>query len=79
VLGACSSRYHGRPSTSQADPDGAVPLREYVAWTQPHGTEDTQMMAADYLRMHVAAIRMQEAPVPVRSRRRSPCWWWAAA
>ena len=67
VLGACSSRYHGATfDFGRQTLTARAPLREYVAWTQPHGTEDTQMMAADYLRMHVAAIGLQEPPVPLR-------------
>ena len=31
-------------------------LREQVAWTQPHGEEDTQMLAADLVRMGVARV-----------------------
>ena len=31
-------------------------LREQVAWTQPHGEEDTQMLAVDLVRMGVARV-----------------------
>ncbi len=32
-------------------------LREQVAWSHPHGEEDTQMLAADLMRMSVARIQ----------------------
>ena len=69
VLGACSSRYHRDTfDFGKQTLVARAPLREYVAWTQPHGTDDAQMMAADYLRMHVAAIKLQEPPVPFRQQ-----------
>ena len=42
-----------------------VCLREQVAWCQPHGEEDTQMLAEDYLRMGIA--RMLKAEVDRKS------------
>jgi len=69
VLGACSPRYHRETfDFGKQTLIARAPLREYVSWTQPHKTEDTQMMAADYLRMHVASIRMQQAPVPFQQQ-----------
>jgi quinone-modifying oxidoreductase subunit QmoB len=54
VVAACSSRV----MTDRFTFDGAqairVNLREQVAWSQPAGEEDTQMLADDYLRMGVA-------------------------
>jgi len=65
VLGACSSRYHRETfDFGKQTLVARAPLREYVAWTQPHQTEDTQMMAADYLRMHAASVKLQEVPIP---------------
>ena len=47
-----------------AFPDGPivekVALREHVVWCQPAGEEDTQAMAADYLRMYIAKIKKME-------------------
>lgn len=65
VLAACSSRYH--QDTFDFGREVVVaraPLREYVAWTQPHKEEDTQMMAADYIRMYTASIQRREPATP---------------
>jgi quinone-modifying oxidoreductase subunit QmoB len=43
-----------------------VNLREQVAWSQPAGDENTQMMAADYLRMSAAKVAAMELPVPYK-------------
>ncbi len=40
-----------------------VPLREYAAWSQPPKEEDTQMCAADYIRMAAAKMEHSEPPV----------------
>ncbi|MFL7808758.1 MAG: heterodisulfide reductase subunit A, partial [Anaerolineae bacterium] len=53
VIGACSPR----SMTSEFAFDRSevaierVSLREQVAWTHPHGDEDTQLLAADLMRM----------------------------
>ncbi len=39
-----------------------VCLREQVAWTQPHGEEDTQMLADDLMEMGLINIAKQELP-----------------
>ena len=65
VLGACSGRYH--EDTFDFGKDVVVeraPLREYVSWTQPHQEEDTQMLAADYIRMHTTAVQMKQPATP---------------
>jgi quinone-modifying oxidoreductase subunit QmoB len=65
VLGACSGRYHG--DTFDFGKEVVVeraPLREYVSWTQPHQEEDTQMLAADYIRMHTTAVQMKQPATP---------------
>jgi quinone-modifying oxidoreductase subunit QmoB len=65
VLAACSSRYHGKTFDFGKETLVArAPLREYVAWTQPHKAEDTQMLAADYIRMHVSAVRLRSPATP---------------
>jgi quinone-modifying oxidoreductase subunit QmoB len=43
-----------------------VNLREQVAWSQKPGEEDTQMLAADYLRMALAKVGAMELPVPYK-------------
>jgi len=65
VLGACSGRYHG--DTFDFGKDVVVeraPLREYVSWTQPHQEEDTQMLAADYIRMYTTSVQMKQPATP---------------
>lgn len=37
-----------------------VALREHVVWCQPAGEEDTQMLAADYLRMYITKVQKME-------------------
>jgi quinone-modifying oxidoreductase subunit QmoB len=65
VIAACSLRYHEDTFDFGKDVEiGRAPLREYVSWTQPHGEEDTQMMAADYIRMYVAKMRSTGTAVP---------------
>lgn len=62
IIAACSSRV----MTDRFDFDGAqairVNLREQVAWCQPAGEEDTQMLAADAVRMGVAQAAKTSAP-----------------
>jgi quinone-modifying oxidoreductase subunit QmoB len=41
-----------------------VNLREHVAWCQPAGEEDTQMMAEDYLRMGITRVGKSTLPTP---------------
>jgi quinone-modifying oxidoreductase subunit QmoB len=39
-------------------------LREHVVWCQPPLTEDTQMLAEDYLRMYITKVQKMTAPSP---------------
>jgi quinone-modifying oxidoreductase, subunit QmoB len=65
VIAACSPR----SMTSEFAFDRSevaierVSLREQVAWTHPHGDEDTQMLAADLMRMGVAKAQKVQLPV----------------
>jgi len=43
-----------------------VNLREQVAWCQPPGDENTQMMAEDYLRMGLTKVNRMELPEPYK-------------
>jgi quinone-modifying oxidoreductase subunit QmoB len=43
-----------------------VALREHVVWCQPAGEEDTQAMAADYIRMYVAKLQKMGKLEPFR-------------
>jgi len=54
VVAACSPRVMTDRFSFDGTPAIRVNLREQVAWTQPAGEEDSQMMADDYLRMGVA-------------------------
>ncbi len=62
VIAACSHRV----MTDRFHFDGAVSvranLREQVAWTQAPNEEDTQMFAADNVRMGIAQARNSENP-----------------
>lgn len=65
VIAACSPRV-----MTDAFQLGAVPvvranLREQVAWSQPAGTEDTAMLAADHVRMAVAQAKRTLLPTPM--------------
>lgn len=66
VAAACS----GRAKTEVFDFDPMkcvlerVNLREHVAWCQPAGEEDTQMMAEDYLRMGITRVEKTTLPEP---------------
>jgi quinone-modifying oxidoreductase subunit QmoB len=67
VIGACSPRVN-------TDVFGFDPvlveranLREHVAWCQPPKTEDTQLLAHDYLRMSLVRMQKTDAPAPYLS------------
>ena len=64
VICACSHRV----MTDKFRFDGAAVvranLREQVAWSQPPGEEDTQMLAADQVRMGLAQLSRTELPTP---------------
>ncbi|MBM3747050.1 MAG: FAD-dependent oxidoreductase [Acidobacteria bacterium] len=66
VVAACSPRV--KTEAFQFDPKmvlARVNLREHVAWCQEAGHEDTQMLAADYLRMGVVKAQKAEPLEPV--------------
>lgn len=66
LVAACS----GRVKTDVFDYDPMTVIlertniREQVAWCQPPGEEDTQMMAEDYLRMGITRVRKTKLPNP---------------
>jgi quinone-modifying oxidoreductase subunit QmoB len=66
VAAACS----GRVKTDEFyfDPMSTIlerlNFREHVAWCQPAGAEDTQMMAEDYLRMALTRVEKTTLPSP---------------
>ncbi|MGO9120592.1 MAG: hydrogenase iron-sulfur subunit [Desulfomonilaceae bacterium] len=66
VIAACSGRvktdvFSFDPMTTIVE---RVNLREHVAWCQPPGHEDTQMMAEDYLRMGIIKVEKSTLPKP---------------
>ncbi|MCX5861285.1 MAG: hydrogenase iron-sulfur subunit [Deltaproteobacteria bacterium] len=66
VLGACSERV--KTDVFWFDPMTTIlerlNLREHVAWCQPAGNEDTQMMAEDYMRMAITRVEKTTLPKP---------------
>ncbi|MDD3471839.1 MAG: FAD-dependent oxidoreductase [Syntrophaceae bacterium] len=66
VIAACSGRvktdeFSFDPMTTISE---RLNIREHVAWCQPAGTEDTQMMADDYLRMAITRVEKTTLPKP---------------
>lgn len=66
VIGACSGRvktdvFSFDPMTTILE---RVNLREHVAWCQPPGEEDTQMMAEDYVRLGITRVSRSALPEP---------------
>ncbi len=63
IAGISARRYadHAFPAGVMVE---KIALREHVVWCQPPREEDTQMMAEDYLRMYIAAVRKKEALEP---------------
>jgi quinone-modifying oxidoreductase subunit QmoB len=63
IAGISPRRY-----SDAAFPDGVVieklALREHVVWCQPPNTEDTQMLAEDYLRMYITKVQKMTAVAP---------------
>jgi len=64
IVGACSRRV----MTDRFNFPGAhvvrADLREQVTWTHPAGDEDTQMLAADNVRMAIAEAKNSTLPAP---------------
>jgi quinone-modifying oxidoreductase subunit QmoB len=66
VIGACSAR--SKPEAFSFNHGAVVErvnLREHVAWSHPAKDEDTQMLAADVLRMGITRALKTEPPEPV--------------
>jgi quinone-modifying oxidoreductase, subunit QmoB len=66
LIGACSSRVKTEifaydPLTTLLE---RVNLREHVAWCQPAGDENTQMLAEDYVRMGITKVGKCTLPNP---------------
>lgn len=66
LIAACSGRvktdvFSFDPMTTILE---RVNIREHVAWCQPAGEEDTQMMAEDYMRMWITKVEKTTLPKP---------------
>jgi len=64
VVAGCSPRVHTDTFTFEGCLTERVNLREHVVWSHPPDDEDTQMLAADYLRMGIARAQKAEVPEP---------------
>ncbi|MDA1090858.1 MAG: hydrogenase iron-sulfur subunit [Proteobacteria bacterium] len=62
IIGACSSRVMSDRFNFNGTQVIRANLREQVVWSHPAGDEDTQMLAADHLRMGVAQASKTSAP-----------------
>jgi len=66
VIAACSPRVMYDVFSFDGCIVDRVNLREQVAWCQPPGDENTQMMAEDYLRMGLTKVNRMELPEPYK-------------
>jgi len=66
IVAACSHRVMYDAFNFENIIVDRVNLREQVAWSQPAGEEDTQMMAEDYIRMGLAKVKAMELPEPFK-------------
>jgi quinone-modifying oxidoreductase subunit QmoB len=64
IVAACSQRDHVAAFTLPEVMVHRASLREGVAWTQPAGEEDTQMLAEDVIRMSFGKMRYSSLPKP---------------
>ena len=64
VVAACSPRVMADKFRFDGVPVVRANLREHVAWSQPPQTEDTDMLAADVVRMGCAQLVKTEQPIP---------------
>lgn len=66
VIAACSPRVMYDVFSFNGCIVDRVNIREQVAWCQPPGDENTQMMAEDYLRMGLTKVGRMELPEPYK-------------
>src|SRR5690606_9314918 len=64
VVGACSHRVMTDRFQFGVRPVARANLREQVAWCQPAGAEDTEMLAADQVRMAITQVKATLPPLP---------------
>jgi quinone-modifying oxidoreductase subunit QmoB len=67
VVAACSPRCMTDAFTFDGVRTERVSLREQVVWTHEPGDEDTQALAADYLRMGIVRARKAVQPAPFQA------------
>ncbi len=64
VVAACSPRFKTDEFAFDECVSERVNLREFVVWSHEPNDEDTQMLAADYLRIGIARAKRTEIPEP---------------
>ena len=64
VVAACSPRFKTEEFTFDGCRTERVNLREHVVWSHEPNDEDTQMLAADYLRMGITRAKKAEISEP---------------
>jgi quinone-modifying oxidoreductase subunit QmoB len=64
VIAACSPRVKYEEFDFPGALTERVNLREFVAWTQPPKTDDTQILASDYLMMGIVKTKKGDMPEP---------------
>lgn len=64
VIGACSPRVKFEEFDFPGAMTERVNLREFVAWTMEPGSEDTQSVAEDYLKMGCVKVQKGDLPEP---------------
>jgi quinone-modifying oxidoreductase subunit QmoB len=68
VIAGPSPRFYAKDLFPDNVIVGFVNLREQVVWSQPPNEEDTQMMAADYLRMGIVKVQKTQPVEPFPER-----------
>jgi quinone-modifying oxidoreductase subunit QmoB len=64
VVAACTPRFKTEDFTFDGCRTERVNLREHVVWSHEPNDEDTQMLAADYLRMGITRAKKADIPEP---------------
>ena len=64
VIAACSPRVKYEEFNFPGTITERVNIREFVAWSQPPNTKDTQDLARDYLIMGIVKVRKGDLPEP---------------
>ena len=64
IIAACSPRVKYEEFDFPGTITERVNIREFVAWSQPPKTEDTQNLASDYLMMSIAKAQKVDLPQP---------------